>query len=342
MIPFPSQGRKMVRASIVGDHEAADQKISFEAVEHKIPEELINELDSFGDESENDSDDEADPTPEFEDVSERSNSSGAGILKTSPLREAAPKQKAQRTNVAMEAILRQQRQQTEDVDDGRKQVAFKTPTPEPPSLPQNSIQPQWLPRPPMPPRPMMPSLPPTVMTGVPGNPDPVGQRNRFGSAEHAPFLPIRPLSSSAIQQPRRPQMDFTRVQNYHQNIQQPRPNPWMGQQQAVPLRVPANLPQRFSQPPPNFGGPLNLDARSTWPTPAPAAAAAMASPRLPAYNPSTGPTYSLFSGPSWQQQQQQQQQQQHQHQPQHQNHNMFQSGPSALERLLRQQRNEKQ
>ena len=330
MIPFPSfpsQGRKMVRASIVGDHEAADQKISFEAVEHKIPEELINEPDLFGDESEEGSDDEGDLTPEFEDVSEMSNSSGAGILKSSPSREAGPKQKAPRTNVAMEAILRQQRQQSEDVD-GRKQVAFKTPTPEPPSLPQNSIEPQWLPRPPMPPRPMMPSLPSSVMTGVPGNPDPRGLRNRFGSAEHAPFLPIRPLSSSTIQQPRRPQMEFSKMHNYHQNIQ-PRPNPWMGQQQTGPLRGPVNLPPRFSEPPPQLGGPLNLDPRNPWPTPATMAA----TPRFPAYNPATGPTYSLFSGPSWQQQQQQ---------PQQQNHNMFQSGPSALERLLRQQRNEKQ
>lgn len=325
----------MVRATIVGDSDAVNQKVCFVAVEHKIPEELLKEEDSHADESEDESGDEEDPTPEFEDVSERSNSSGTGILKTSPSREAAPKPKAQRTNVAMEAIMRHQRQQSEDVE-LRRQVAFRTPTPEPPvSLPRHSIEPQWLPRAPMPPRPMMPpALPPPVMTGVPGNPDPRGLRSRFGSAEQAPFLPIRPLSSSTIQQPRRPQMDFSRMQNYQQNSQ-PQPHPWMGQQQqGRPLPGPANLSARFSQPPPSIGGPLNIDPRNTWPAPAPAAAP-MTSPRLPSYNPSTGPTYSLFSGPSWQQQQQ------HQH-PQHQNHNMFQSGPSALESLLRQQRNEKQ
>ena len=322
----------MVRASVDDDgNDVVDHKISFEAVEHKIPEELINEQDHFGGESEDESGDEADLTPEFEDVSERSNSNGAGILKTSPTREAVLKLRGPRTNVAMEAIMRQQRQQSEDVDE-RKQVAFKSPTPEPLSMTQNSMERQWLPRPPMPPPPMMPTLPPPLMTGVPGNPDPGGQRNRIGSADHAPFLPIRPLSSSAIQQPRRPQMDIPRMLNHNQNIQS-RPNPWMGQH-AGPLRGPANLPPRFSQPPPNFGGPLNPDPRSRWPTPA-----AAASPRLPLYNLSTGPTYSLFSGPSWQQQQQQQQQHQ---QSNHQNHNMFQSGPSALERLLRQQRGEKQ
>ena len=322
----------MVRATIVGNSDAVNQRVCFVAVEHKISEELLKEEDPL--ESEDESGDEEDPTPEFEDLSERSNSSGAGILKTSPSREAAaPKPKAQRTNVAMEAIMRQQRQQSEEVD-GRRQVAFRTPTPEPPPPPRHSIESQWLPRPPLPPRPMMPPLPPPVMTGVPGNPDPRGLRNRFGNAEQAPFLPIRPLSSSTIQQPGRPQMDFSRMQNYQQNSQPQPPHPWMGQQQGRPFPGPANLSARFSQPPPTIGGPLNIDPRNAWPTPAPAAAP-MTSPGLPSYNPSTGPTYSLFSGPSWQQQQQ------HQH-PQHQNHNMFQSGPSALESLLRQQRHEKQ
>ena len=329
----------MVRASIIEEEGAVEQKVVFVAVEQKIPDEILRELDSLAvaDESE-ESDDESEPTPEFEQVSETS----GGILKTSPSREVPKQPKAQRKNVAMQAILRQQQQQRQSEDDGeeRKQVAFKTPTPEPPlSPPQQSpvAAPPRLPRP-LVAQTVMPSLRPALLTGVPGNPDPRGQRGGYGGAEQpaaaAPFLPIRPLSSSTIQQPRRPQMNAPTAQNFHQNLQ-PRPpppqpqNPWAGQQGGY-LRpgqpAPVPMPPRFSEPPPNFGGPLNLDPRNTWPPPSPLAAAQ----RFPAaQNPAmSGPAYSLFSGPSWQQQQQQ--------------HNMFQSGPSALERLLNQQRSDNQ
>ncbi len=137
------KGKKMIACKDCKDLDSSSSKFSFEAVEHKLKEELIRELESWDilssseEEEENERDEEV----------ERTERSSGGILKQeqedSKKSDKGPKK---RTNVAMAAIMRQANraavgggptdQQTSGAAtafaaSGAKQVSFKTPSPAP-------------------------------------------------------------------------------------------------------------------------------------------------------------------------------------------------------------------